>query len=381
MIQQREPQRVPMVPAFWELGIPARYKVYYGGRGAAKSWQFARALISKAHHSPLRILCTREFQSSIADSVHKLLKDQIFALGLDPWFNIKDNGITSKRTGAEFLFKGLRRSIQEIKSTEGVDICWVEEAQTVSKESWEVLIPTIRKDGSEIWVSFNVGEATDPTYVRFVLEPPPNTIARKIGWQDNPYFPDVLNQERVYLKKVDPEAYENVWEGEPRSISNACIFKGKFSIESFETPDDPNLHFYYGADWGFSQEPTTLVRSFIRDNNLYIDYEAYGVGVDLDDIPELFDDVPDSREWPIRADNSRPETISHLKKKVSILRALQSPGSMMNQRQTKKDQSERESLILDDLNELLSMNGASIPPMNLSFTRTKLTDSQVRYCQ
>ena len=374
-----EPLRVQMVPVFWELGVPARYKVYYGGRGGAKSWQIARALVSKAHQSRLRILCTREFQSSIADSVHKLLKDQIFGLGLDPWFHINDSGITSKRTGADFIFKGLRRSIQEIKSTEGVDICWVEEAQSVSNESWEVLIPTIRKENSEIWISFNTGEETDPTYVRFVLNTPPDAIVRKVGWQDNPHFPEVLNKERLYLKRVDPESYEHVWEGMPKSISDACIFKGKFSVESFETPDD--VYFYYGADWGFSQDPTTLIRSFIIGNTLYIDYEAYGIGVDWDDIPDLFDTVPESREWPIRADNSRPETISHLKKKDSTSKGLQKPGSMMSLKQTKKDQSGKALPTSENLKRLSSMSGASTPQMRHGYIPIRLTSSPERYCQ
>lgn len=369
---------VDLPKAFQELLKPWRYKIYYGGRGAAKTWCFARALLYMAVPKKLRILCTREFQSSIADSVYRILVDQIAALELTPLFKVQKNSIVSA-TGSEFLFKGLRMNIQEIKSTEGVDICWVEEAQSVSNESWEVLIPTIRKEGSEIWASFNTGEETDPTYIRFVKNTPPNSIVKKVGYQDNNFFPKTLEDERVYLKKVDPEAYENVWEGMPRSISNACIFKGKFRIESFETPED--AHFYYGADWGFSVDPTALVRSFIRDRKLYIDQEAYGVGVDLDEIPALFDTVPEARKWPIRADNSRPETISYLKKKVLTSRALQSPGNMTTPKLLQKDRSRKVLPILENLSKLSFMNGANIPLMNSNFTHTRLTSSQARYCQ
>jgi phage terminase large subunit len=299
-------------------------------------------------------------------------------LGLETLFIVQKNTITST-CGSEFIFKGLRLNIQEIKSTEGIDICWVEEAQSVSQESWEVLIPTIRKEGSEIWISFNPGEATDPTYVRFVLNPPPNSIVKKVGYQDNPFFPATLEAERLYLKQVDPEAYDHVWEGMPRSISDACILKGKFSVESFETPED--AHFYYGADWGFAQDPTTLIRSFIHDNKLYIDHEAYGVGIELDDIPDLFDTVPESRDWPIRADDSRPETISYVKKKVLKSKGLQRPGNMMTPKRLQRDRSGKGSRIYDDLKKLSFMSGASIPLMRHGYIPTKWINSPERYCQ
>ena len=194
-------------------------------------------------------------------------------------------------------------------------MCWVEEAALVSKASWEVLIPTIRKESSEIWMSFNTGEADDPTYQRFVINTPPNSVCKKVSWRENPYFPATLEAERSYLQRVDPEAYLHVWEGEPLKISDSCIFKGKWEIGNFEAP--ANARFYYGADWGFSQDPTVLIRCYIQGDRLFIDHEAYGVGVELDEIPQLFESVPGAHEWPIRADDSRPETISHVKKRVS----------------------------------------------------------------
>ena len=301
------------VPAFLDLvKQDARYKIYYGGRGGAKSWSFAQALVALAYTRPIRILCTREFQNSIQDSVHRLIADQIHAMGLDPYFKITQTTITS-RVGAQFIFKGLQRSIQEIKSTEGIGICWIEEAQVISEDSWEILIPTIRAPNSEIWISFNPGQEEDPTYQRFVINTPPNSIKKKVGWQDNPHFPDVLDAERKYMLKIDPEAYQHVWEGFCRQVSDAVIFRGRFEVNTFSTPHD--ARFYYGMDFGFSQDPCALVRCFIKDNRLYIDQEAWEIGVEMDDMAEFMNRVPGADKWPIKADNARPETISHLRRR------------------------------------------------------------------
>jgi phage terminase large subunit len=300
-------------PKFVHLFEPHRYKVYYGGRGGAKSWAYARALLIIAKQYPVRILCAREFQTSITDSVHRLLCDQISALGFDRDFT-PGRSVIKSRSGAEFMFEGLRHNIKEIKSKEGIDICWVEEAESVSKESWDILIPTIRKDGSEIWISYNPMEEEAPTHQRFVVKPHPDSIVVKVNWSDNPHFPETLNRERLHLKSIDPEgAYLNVWEGETLTLTDSIIFKGKYVIDTFDTPDD--ARFFYGTDWGFAEDPTTLNRCFVKDNILYIDYEANGVGVELDEIPDLFDAVPGSRDWPIKADSSRPETVSHVRKK------------------------------------------------------------------
>jgi len=294
---------------------PHRYKSVHGGRGSARSWTFSRLLSALATSQKKRILCTREYQSSIKESVHQLLSRQIEMLRLNDYYTIQRDSIRSS-IGSEFIFKGLKANPLEIKSTEGVDICWVEEAQSVSDESWEILIPTIREPGSEIWLSWNTGEVDDPTYQRFVKNIPDDCISKKATWRDNPYFPEILDKERLYLLRVDPDAYDHVWEGNPKSISDACIFKGKYVVEEFEAPD--NVQFYYGADWGFATDPTTLIRCYIIKNELYIDYEAYGVGVELNEIPELFKVVPGYMDWPIRCDNARPETISYLKKEFKM---------------------------------------------------------------
>jgi phage terminase large subunit len=201
----------------------SRYKVAYGGRGGAKSWGIARALLILGAKSPLRILCAREFMTSMRDSVHKLLSDQIEALGLLGFYEITQANIKGKN-GTEFSFVGLKNNIANVKSYEGVDICWVEEAQTVSRLSWNVLIPTIRKEGSEIWVSFNPELETDETYQRFVAIPPADCITMKVNWSDNPWFPETLKLEKDALKIRDEEAYNQVWEGLCRQTVDGAIF-------------------------------------------------------------------------------------------------------------------------------------------------------------
>lgn len=202
---------------------PARYKVLFGGRGGAKSWGVARALLLQAAERPLRVLCAREFQNSIADSVHKLLADQADALGLGAFFDVQQRTIVG-RNGSEFSFAGLHHNVTSIKSFEGVDRCWVEEAQTVSKSSWDILVPTIRKADSEIWLTFNPMLEEDETYQRFVLSPPTGAIVEKVNWSDNPWFPDVLRQEMLDLKARDPDSYLNVWEGHCRQTLDGAVY-------------------------------------------------------------------------------------------------------------------------------------------------------------
>lgn len=207
---------------------PRRYKVYYGGRGGAKSWSIARALVIKGANEPLCVLCCREFQKSIKDSVHRLLKSQIENLGLDAFYDIKESWIKGKpgttAEGTEFLFEGLHHNVRNIKSLEGADIVWVEEAHMVSKSTWATLIPTIRKAGSEIWISFNPELKEDETYQRFVVNPPSDAVVQKVLWSDNPWFPDVLYREMMDLKERDYDSYLNVWEGHCREILEGAVF-------------------------------------------------------------------------------------------------------------------------------------------------------------
>ena len=202
---------------------PKRYKILYGGRGSAKSWSVAKALIALSMRSPIRVLCARELQNSISDSVIALLADQIKAMGVEDLFDVQRTAIYGKN-GSEFSFVGLKHNVTSIKSFEGVDICWVEEGQAVSKASWETLIPTIRKPNSEIWVTFNPDLDTDETYKRFVVSPPNNAFVVKVNHSDNPWFPDVLKDELEQLKAKDMDSYLNVWEGHTRQMLDGAVY-------------------------------------------------------------------------------------------------------------------------------------------------------------
>lgn len=304
---------------FLELWRPHRYKVFYGGRGSGKSWAIAEALIVMADMCKLRILCCREIQKSIKDSSYQLLKDTALRLGIANRFVFLETEIRHKKTGSKFIFTGLLRNEQTIKSKEGIDICWCEEAQTIRETSWETLIPTIRKDGSEIWLSFNPLNADDPTTVRFVENPPPEAYVRKVNFDENPYFTEALRREMEWDKKNDFEKYLHIWEGYPRTFSDAQIFRGKFTVEPFDDSlAEQADRLFYGADFGFAQDPSTLIRCFMLDRKLYIDYEAYGVGVEIDELPQLYRSVPGADKWPIKADSARPETISYLRNRCGF---------------------------------------------------------------
>jgi phage terminase large subunit len=213
---------------------PCRYKVLYGGRGGAKSWAIARALLIMGAQRPLRILCARELQKSIKDSVHKLLADQISNLQLDSKYEVQQATIKGTN-GTEFFFEGLRHNSNQIKSYEGVDICWIEEAQTTSRSSWRYLIPTIRKEGSEIWISFNPELEEDETYQRFVVNPPEESVIMPVSWRDNPWFTDVLKKELEHDKERNYAEYLVTWEGHCRVAVEGAIFEDELRVANTET--------------------------------------------------------------------------------------------------------------------------------------------------
>jgi phage terminase large subunit len=248
-----------------------RYLVYYGGRAGRKSWEVAKSLIIKAINTPhILILCTREIQNSIQDSVLRLLTNQIEQLNVSHYFDIQRTTIRCKTSGSEFIFKGLNgMTIDSIKSLEGADICWVEEAHSVSEHSWQVLIPTIRKPGSQIIITFNPYLVSDPVYKRFVVNTPPKSCVKKVNYLKNPDCPQEVIDEAEYLKRVDYESYAHIWLGEVREHSDAQIFKGKYRIESFEV-DETFGYPLFGADWGFANDPNTLVKVYIKDHKLHI---------------------------------------------------------------------------------------------------------------
>ncbi len=255
---------------------PSRYKVLYGGRGGAKSWGVARALLIKGAQAPIRVLCAREFQTSIKDSVHKLLCDQIEALGLLGFYEITQASIRAKN-GTEFSFVGLKNNVANVKSYEGVDVCWVEEAQTTSRMSWNVLIPTIRKEASEIWITFNPELETDETYQRFVLNPPENCIVQKVNWSDNPWFPETLKLEKDALKHRDPQAYNVVWEGLCRQTVDGAIFAKEMQMAELDgritkVNYDPTKPVHAIFDLGWSDATAIWFLQFIGMETRLIRY-------------------------------------------------------------------------------------------------------------
>lgn len=236
---------------------PARYKVAHGGRGSGKSWGYARALLLQGAAKPLRILCTREVQKSIKDSVHKLLSDQIQALGLGWFYQVLENEIRGKN-GTEFTFAGLAsHTIESIKSYEGVDRVWIEEGQVVRKRSWDVLIPTIRKPGSEIWLTYNPELETDETHQRFAVNPPADSVVVQVNYSDNPWFPAELEAERIHSKAVNPQDYDWIWEGKCKpAVAGAIYYEQIAAAEAQQrivnVPYDPLLRVHVVFDLGWN---------------------------------------------------------------------------------------------------------------------------------
>lgn len=215
---------ISLPKAFKELLPPARYKIYWGGRGSGKSWAFATALLLLgAGTKPKRILCAREIQRSIRDSVHSLLVDRIKALGLHNFYQVQQNEIRG-RNGTQIIFAGLWQNVDNIKSIEAIDYVWIEEANVVSENSWRTLIPSIRKEGSEIWASFNPALKSDPVFQRFVMNEPPNSVVKKVSWRDNPWVTRELKDEMEHLKEYDYEEYLHVYEGELKQFADGAIY-------------------------------------------------------------------------------------------------------------------------------------------------------------
>jgi len=289
-----------------------RYRCAYGGRGSAKSFTFAEMAVIFGYVEPLRILCTRDLQDSIKESFHAELKNAIRSIKwLDDFYDIGADYLRGKN-GTEFIFKGLRHNIGSIKSLAQIDICIIEEAEDVPEASWQALEPTIRADKSEIWAIWNRKKEFSPVDRRFIKNTPPRSKIVQMNYTDNPFFTSVLEEQRAYQQKfLDVEVYNHIWLGDYLKRSGANVFTN-WRIEEFEAPKDS--HHRFGADWGFSIDPTVLVRCHIIGRKLYIDYEAYQIGCEIVDTPSLFLTIPDSEKFPIIADSARPETISHLRK-------------------------------------------------------------------
>ncbi len=256
---------------------PERYKVLYGGRGGTKSWGVARALLLQGTQEPIRVLCARETQLSIRASVHRLLADQIVALGLTNHYEIQQTEIRGIN-GTLFTFAGLSAlTVDSIKSFEGADRCWIEEGQTVTKRSWAILIPTIRKAGSQIWVTFNPDLDTDDTYVRFIENTPPGTVLIPISYRDNPWLSEELKMEMEHLKATDPDEFENVWEGKCRPAAQGAIYTREMaalaeSKRVCHLPADPMLSTHTVWDLGFNDQTAIILVQVNKSEIRIVDY-------------------------------------------------------------------------------------------------------------
>lgn len=300
-------------PAVYEpLLKPARYKGAYGGRGSGKSHFFAEMLIEDCIRQKTDAVCLREIQKSLKFSVKKLLESKIESLNAGYYFDVLDAQINAKNGGV-IIFQGMQdHTSDSIKSLEGFTRAWFEEAQSASQRSLDLLRPTIRAPGSELWFGWNPRYATDPIDVLLRGDTlPPGAVVVEANFSDNPWFPQELVDEMEYDKRRDPDKYAHIWLGKYQQNSNARVFHN-WRVEEFERPEG-TVH-RLGADWGFSVDPSVLIRCDIEGNRLYVDYEAYMVGCEIVNLPELFMSVPDAEKWPITADSARPETISHMQK-------------------------------------------------------------------
>lgn len=254
-----------MAPEFEPLiTTKYRYKFYYGGRGGGKSYAFADALLALSYTKKLFIACLREVQDSIKDSVYKLLKDRASGYEMNE-LRFYDDKIVNTKTGTVFIFKGLRdQNSQNIKSLEGVDYCWIEEAQTITKKSWQILDPTIRKEGSEIWISMNREEETDALWVAVAANPDERTLVRKINYYDNPFCPEELKLQAEKCKKEDYDAYLHIWEGDPLSQGSMKLISSKDVHRALEFKIENNnnlLPLVVGVDVArFGDDRTAICR-------------------------------------------------------------------------------------------------------------------------
>ena len=316
-------------PAKFEpLLAPARYKGAHGGRGSGKSHFFAELLVERCILEPgTRAACVREVQKSLKNSVKLLVEDKIRTLGVQASFEILDAEIRTPGGGV-IIFQGMQNhTADSIKSLEGFDVAWVEEAQSLSQRSLDLLRPTIRKSGSELWFSWNPNKPTDPVDVLLRGETPPaDSIVIEANWSDNPWLPAELKADLEDDRRRDPDKFLHVWEGHYALNSEARVFRN-WKVEPFEAP--ANAVHRFGADWGFAVDPTVLVRCHIEGRKLYVDAEAWEVGCEIDKTPALFDRIPGSRKWHIRADSARPETVSYMRRQgFRITEAIKGQGSV-----------------------------------------------------
>ncbi|HGM6596317.1 TPA: PBSX family phage terminase large subunit [Serratia marcescens] len=309
-----------LAPLF--TAINKRYRCSHGGRGSAKTRTFAMMTAVKAYQAMMNgeagvILCAREFMNSLEESSMQEVKQAILSV---PWlaanFDIGEKYIRTIDKSVNYVFCGLRHNLDSIKSKARILLCWVDEAESVSEIAWQKLSPTVREEGSEIWVTWNPERDGSATDKRFRKDVGDDCITVEMNYTDNPWFPDVLEGERLNdERRLDSATYAWVWKGAYLENSDKQVLAGKYRIAEFsDSLWKEAERLFFGADFGFAKDLNTLVRSFILHNRLYIEYEAYGQHTELDHMSELYDNVPGVRDWPIKADSARPETISYLKR-------------------------------------------------------------------
>lgn len=335
MNQIKIPQK--LAPLFSEPFGSLRFRCAYGGRGSGKSRTFAlmtaiQAFMFDSQKKEGSILCGREFQNSLSESSMEEIKTAIRSIPwLLPFFDLGQKSVKTKSGRIKFIFSGLRRNIDSLKSKSQILLCWIDEAETVSEEAYRVLLPTIREKNSEIWISWNPQLEGSPTDTRFRLNKPENCKTVSINYTDNPWFPDSLeNQRQIDQRNLDPATYSWIWEGAYLKNTEAVIFKDKVIVEPIRVFDS---YFgpFYGLDYGFSQDPLACVEVWLWADYIFITKEFGGVGIELDEIAKLArEKMPGIEQHTIRADNARPESTSFIQKHgLPRIRSVEKwPGSV-----------------------------------------------------
>lgn len=292
-----------------------QYRVLRGGRGSGKSVGAATVAALWGYAEPLRILCVRQFQNSIRESFYAEIVD---ALELNPWlaehYTVTKESITGKN-GTAFIFKGLDRNPQSIKSLAKIDLTIVEEAEDIPEQSWVNLEATIfRQPKSELWVLYNPRRENSPVDFRFIKNKSPSCIVGTVNFSDNPFFPAGLEILRKRDQEIfDPSTYAHIWNGAYLTNSKSQVFHGRYEIKDF-CPDE-SWTMVQGLDWGYSQDPTAMIRAYVHDECLWITHEAGGTGIELDDVAKVAAQIPDFHRFATRADSAQPAMISHCKAK------------------------------------------------------------------
>lgn len=302
-----------LVPVFEPERGAVQYRWAKGGRGSGKSFNFAKMAAIWGYSEPLRVLATREYQGSIKESFYAELKSAIMSETFLSSAYVVGSDFIKGRNGTEFIFMGLRRSINSIRSLAQIDLTIVEEAEDVPENSWLMLEATVfRRPKSELWAVWNPRTRGSPVDLRFVKNPPKNAVGAEMNYWDNPFFPDGLEMLRAREeRRLDPDTYAHVWEGAYLTNSVAQVYAGKWRVAEFEVGSDWDGP-YQGGDFGFSQDPMAAVRCWIHDETLFVEYEAGGVNIDLDDAPSFLEyHIPGWSAYVSRWDNARPESISH----------------------------------------------------------------------